>query len=146
MAGISTLADTKELGTSRWKEVIEQNSSTTYLSYNERVDVLTLLIVPPNTPKIVHYLDEHVAFLYGPETKQVIGLRIGSFERRFLPKYSDLKEVWKLGEVEIHLNDFGDLSIAVQQFEKKKPVVTYEISKIAHRIAEKSGLELTVPS
>jgi hypothetical protein len=114
--------------------------------FNKYVDIFTLLIVPPDTPKIVHYLDEHVALLYEPDTMQVIGLRIESFECSFLPKYASLKKAWKLSGTQVQLHNFGDLSIAVQQFEQRKPVVAYEVSKIAHNIAEKSGIEIPIPA
>ena len=51
--------------------------------YNEQVDSFTLLIVSQKIKKIVHYIDEHVALLYDPETKEIVGVRIESFKREW---------------------------------------------------------------
>ena len=58
--------------------------------YNEQVDSFTLLIVSQKIKKIVHYIDEHVALLYDPETKEIVGVRIESFQKGFLPKYAQV--------------------------------------------------------
>ena len=139
MADIERLIDTRELRTSLWTETVEEDGSKTSIYYNNRVDSLTLLIVPRNTPKRVHYIDEHVALLYLPDNKEVIGLRVEAFRRSFLPKYAELQKAWSLRDTGVELRDFGDLTIAIR---RKEPLVAQEISRITGRLARKKGLTL----
>ena len=139
MADIERLIETGDLRTSLWAETVEDDGSQTSIYYNNRVDVLTLLIVPRNTRKRVHYIDEHVALLYTPDNKEVIGLRVEAFRRSFLPKYSELQKVWSLRDTGVELQDFGDLTIAIRQ---KEPLVAQEISRITGKLARQKGLRL----
>lgn len=115
---IERLVETTELKTTIWKEILEERGFTPQFKYNERVDSLMLLLVPKNTPTIVHYIDDHVALLYTPNDREVVGLRVESFKRSFLPKYADLQDEWRLSDT-CKLEDFGDLIIAVQNTKKE---------------------------
>ena len=139
MAGLERLVDTKELKTTLWTQVNERPGLQTFIYYNERVDALTLLIVPRETRKRVHYIDDHVALLYDPQTMEVIGIRVESFQRSFLPKYAELEKAWSLKDKGIQLNDFGDLVIAVNRV---RPRVVEVLSTITGDLAEKRGLKL----
>lgn len=142
MADISRLVETRELNTDFWQRTVKQDGSRSYINYNEQVDALTLLIVPPETRKIVHYIDENVALLYEPEGKEIIGVRIESFQRSFLPVHNQLERVWRLSGRGVQVNDFGDLIIAVQRFEETRPKVANEISKITGHILQPKGIQL----
>lgn len=141
MAEIEPLIKTDELKTSIWKTQVEKKYYPTF-RYDERVDVLILLFVPPGQPTIAHYIDDHVALLYLQDEKEVVGLRVEAFERSFLPKYSNLQNIWRLRD-NCDLKDFGDLIISVR---RNEPVIAKELSSITHRIAEKRGLELPIPA
>lgn len=142
---IERLVETTELRTSKWRQIIADRSFEPQLRYNEKTDALTLLLVPRNTPTIVHYIDDHVALLYIPENREVVGLRVESFRRSFLPKYADLQEEWRLSS-NCRLEDFGDLIIMVQKYAELEPIFAKKLSRITHRLAEERGLELPVPA
>jgi hypothetical protein len=110
--------------------------------YNDQVDAFTFLIVTPNTPKIIHYIDEYVALLYNPESMEVIGIRVEAFECKFIPKYAKLQKAWRLSDSVKELCDFGDLIIEAR---KRETIVVDELSKITHNIVEKQGFKLPVP-
>lgn len=141
MATIDRLVETNELKTTVWKEQIANPRVRPYFLYNDLVDALTLLVVDPIRPKITHYIDDYVALLYDPDSLEIIGVRVEAFERGFLPSYVGLQKVWRLCDKDAALKDFGDLTIFVQRME---PLITTEISRITHTIAEKRGLELPV--
>lgn len=82
---IERLVETTQLNTSRWRQIIAERVFEPQLRYSEKTDALTLLLVPRDTPTIVHYIDDHVALLYTPEDREVVGLRVESFRRSFLP-------------------------------------------------------------
>jgi len=143
MAAIERLIETKELKTNWWFDLVASKRVRPHYYYNEIVDSFTLLFVDPNTPKIVHYIDDYVALLYHPDSKEIIGIRVESFVRGFLPLYSVLEEAWRLRGKDIELHNFGELAFEVKKFE---PVVTNELSKITRGLAEKRGLALPVPA
>lgn len=145
MAGLEQLIDTKELKTTLWTETLEKEHSVTYLKYNKKVDTLTLLVVPKDTPTIVHYIDEHVALLYQPESRQIVGLRVEAFQRSFLPKYSSLQKIWRLSDT-CELENFGDLIIASRHYENKEPEVARELTQITQNLVGKRGIRLPVPA
>lgn len=145
MAGlVERLVETSNLNTARWAEIIKAGTPPRF-SYNRRVDSVVMLFVPPETLVVAHYLDDHVALLYTPEDREVVGIRIESFERSFLPKYSELQQRWKLSDV-CELENFGDLSIAAQKYETEKPVMARQISQITHSLVERRGLNLPIPA
>lgn len=142
---IERLVETTELKTSKWKEIIAEEGFTPELKYNDRTDSLMLLLVSRSTPTVVHYIDDHVALLYTPQDREVVGLRVESFQKSFLPKYADLQAEWRLSD-KCKLEDFGDLIIAVQTYKKREPIIARRISEITHQIVEQRGLELPVPA
>ena len=145
MAGIvERLVDTNNLNTTKWAKIIKAGTSPCF-SYNRRVDSVVMLFVPPETLVVAHYLDDYVALLYTPEDREVVGIRIESFERSFLPKYSELQQRWRLSNV-CKLENFGDLSIAAQMYEAEKPDMTRQISQITHSLVERRGLNLPIPA
>jgi len=139
MARLKRLVKTSQLKTNLWKERVGKKEFKSNIYYNETVDSLSLLIVPPTTKKIVHYIDDHVALYYEPESLEVIGVRVEAFERSFLPKYAELKKAWCLSDTGKQLHDFYDLLIAV---EYRQPQIATEITKIAGGLLLSKGLKL----
>jgi hypothetical protein len=147
MAEIERLRETSELKTTRWRNIMKEGEPSSYIKYDNRVDALCLLFVPPDTPTIVHYIDDHVALLYTPDDMEIVGVRIEDFERGFMNKYSNLQQAWRLSD-KCNIEDFGDLIIATRRFEIEKRKVekklSRELSHITHEIAGKKGIELPV--
>jgi hypothetical protein len=143
METIQRLVETNELRTSLWAKHVEEDSIQPSLFYNPIVDALTLLIIHKKGRRIVNYVDDHVALLYTPDEKEVIGLRIEGFKRAFLPKYADLNEAWSLSNKGRNLQDLGDLMIIVH---KREPVLVKELSRITESIVKSKGIDLPVPA
>jgi hypothetical protein len=95
MAGIKRLIETGELKTNRLRA-----ATSTYSDYDEDFDALILLVVPPDTETVVHYLDDepHVALLYEPDSLEIVGVQIEDFELSFIPWLEASKREWKLSE------------------------------------------------
>lgn len=143
MAEIKRLVETSQLNTKQWMNNIVEGKQKSVFYYNPEVDAFTLLFDDPAKPRVVHYIDEHVALLYEPDTLEIVGVRVEAFERAFLPQYARLEKTWNLKDKQVKLTDLWDLTITVQM---NQPIVTKEISKITHTIAKKRGLELPVPA
>lgn len=135
---IHRLAATKDLKTTLWQAAARRKAPL-YFFYDAEVDLLRLLIIDPQTPKVVHYLDEHVALLYHRDTHEIIGLHIEAFEKGFLPMYAELQKAWRLSDNCHDLHDLGDMVITVR---KQEAVIAQQISKIARPVAAKVGMEL----
>ncbi len=144
MAGLTLerLVQTSELKTTIWKRSADKSSRPLF-AYNNRVDTITLLVTGQREPTIAHYIDDHVALLYQPDTLEVIGVRVEAFKRSFLPMYARLEKAWKLSDQCSELEDLGDLIIAVK---KQEHIMATEVSKITSQIAETKGLALPVPA
>ena len=143
MAGIKRLVDSNELKTNLWKKTIKQKGNKhPYFYYNKLVDAFTMLLVDPvNLKRVVHYIDEHVALIYEQENKEIIGIRIEAFEHSFLPKYSELEKTWRLSDSHVEINDFGDLTIIVEEYKAK---IANELFLTTHKIIEEQGVNLPV--
>jgi hypothetical protein len=121
-----------------WKEAARKNA-TPYFYANRRIDVVMVMVVDPRTPKVTHFVDEHVALLYEEESREVIGFRIEGFEKSFLPKYASLQKVWKLSDISKELTNVGDLHITARQHEAQ---MASELTKIARPILAKAGMDV----
>ncbi len=137
-ARIKKLVDTHSLKMNLWKEAARKNAPP-YFYANRRIDVVMVMVVDPRTPKVAHFVDEHVALLYEEESREVIGFRIEGFEKSFLPKYASLQKVWKLSDISKELTTVGDLHITARQYETQ---MAMELAKVARPILAKAGMEV----
>jgi hypothetical protein len=137
-ARIKKLVDERSLKMNLWKEAARKNA-TPYFYANRRIDVVMVMVVDPRTPKVTHFVDEHVALLYEEESREVIGFRIEGFEKSFLPKYASLQKVWKLSDISKELTTVGDLHITARQHEAQ---MASELTKIARPILAKAGMDV----
>jgi hypothetical protein len=134
------LISTKELKTEYWRATIEEGRANLQIYYEKQVDALSFFIADQGKERIiVHYVDRLVALLYRYSDKEIVGLRVDAFKKRFLPRYSELEKVWKLSDSGIDIQDFGDLEIAAR---KRVGPVAREIYRAADPIVEKKGLKL----
>jgi hypothetical protein len=92
---VKRLIETGELKTNRLRA-----ATSTYTDYDEDFDALIMLVVPPDTETVVHYLDDepHVALLYEPASLEIVGVQIEDFELSFIPWLEASKREWKLSE------------------------------------------------
>ncbi len=139
-ARIEKLVDERSLKMNLWKEAARKNA-TPYFYANRRIDVVMVMVVDPRTPKITHFVDDHVALLYLEDSREVIGFRIEGFEKSFLPKYASLQKVWKLSDISRDLTTVGDLHITARQRETQ---LANELTKVTRPIFAKAGMEVPV--
>ena len=104
--------------------------------YDPEFDSLILLFVDPNKETIVHYVDDHVALLYEPATKEVVGIQVEAFQKAFIKQYDSVAKAWKLQENCEDINDLGDLVLA---FERQKPQVSQEVFRVTEDILHHGG-------
>ena len=139
MAGIEPLISTSELKTNLLTRLGKEKPRRIYINYDKVFDALMLLFVSPDTETVVHYVDDHVALLYQPETLEIVGLQVEAFEHRFLSAHENVQRVWRLRDAGITLEDFGDIVFA---FERIKPNLAREVVKAAEDVLGEPGAEL----
>lgn len=118
----------------------EAGKGRAYLHYDPVFDALMILFVSPDTETVVHYVDDHVALLYEPETREVVGLQVEAFERSFVPRHDAVRRVWRLSEAtDTKIEDLGDMIFAV---EARTPEVTREVVRASAPALGSRGQEL----
>jgi len=122
MLDLEELMDIKSLKTNFLSDNLGKTEPRKH--YDKENDVFSFLFTSSKDRLIVHYVDDYVALLYRYSDNEVVGLRVESFLREFLPKYATSKKEWKLSETGICLKEF-DLKI---QCEIKR------IPKYSHRV------------
>jgi hypothetical protein len=137
-ARIKNLVNTHSLKMNLWTKAAHQHAKP-YFYADPRLDVIMVMIVDPRTPKITHFVDEHVALLYEENTREVIGFRIESFGKSFLPQYASLQMVWKFSDVSKDFTNVGDLHISARQHDIQ---MANELTKVARPILAKAGMEV----
>jgi len=137
-AHIEKPVDTHSLKMNLWKEAARKNAAP-YFYANRRIDVVMVMVVDPRTPKVVHFVDDHVALLYQEDSREVVGFRIEGFEKGFLPKYASLQKVWKLSDISKELATVGDLRITARQRETQMAAA---LTKVARPILAKAGMKV----
>jgi hypothetical protein len=136
MAEIKRLVETNQLKTSRLAESIFSTNQPAFFKYDTEFDALIFLVVPPSTETVAHYLDEHVALLYEPRTKEVVGLQVEDFEHSFIPQHEEVLRVWRLSDSPTKIEDFRDLVITV---ESVQPKVAKEVFKVTEDLLSSQG-------
>lgn len=127
MAEIERLVETKSLKTARLMAAISHKHPC-YLLYDGVSDELLLQFVSPETMTVVHYVDEHMAFLYDPSSMEILGFQVEAFQKSFLPQHPSMRRVWRLSDAGVELEDMGDLVVI---FEQRKQEMAREIVNYA---------------
>jgi hypothetical protein len=134
MAELKPLIATDQLKTSLLAGLAKKKPQQCFVNYDDDFDALMILVVSPDTETVVHYLDEHIALLYQPETLEIVGLQVEAFESNFVPSHSSVQRVWRLSDaVGSKLESVGDMLLVV---EKIKPEVAREVVNASHDLPE----------
>lgn len=141
MAKIKRLVETKELQTAFFEELQERGPAPILFNYDERFDALMFLFVSPDTETVAHYVDEHVALLYEPDSKQVVGMQIEDFEHSFVPQHESVRREWRLSGSAAELDSLGDIIFIV---ERQKPQVVREVVRATEDLIFRNDNELSV--
>ncbi len=138
MARLEHLTFTSELKTSLLETLVKTNKIQLWVRYDDDFDALVIRFVP-DAETIVHYLDDHVALLYQPTSKEIVGMQIEDFVHSFLPLHDTVQKVWRLSDADAKIETMGDLILA---FERKTPEVAREVVKAAEDVLHREGVEL----
>lgn len=135
MAIVERLVKTNQLKTTLLFKLVNRKQPP-YLLYDRETDELLLQFISPDTMTIVHYTDDNnVAFLYLPDTMEIVGFQIEAFQKNFLPQHSSLKHVWNLSDPGIQLENLDDLAII---FEQKKQEIAQEMITLTEPMLQES--------
>jgi hypothetical protein len=130
MDAIKRLVSTSSLKTSFLAHLSERKPQL-FMNYDDVSDILMLMVAPPDTETVVHYIDHNVAVLYTPNDLEIVGLQIEDFDKQFVPLYSSLKKAWTLRDTGIKRGNVWDLTVAV---EEKKIMFAIDVVKAAQPI------------
>jgi hypothetical protein len=123
MAEIERLVQTNSLKTAELIKAISRHQRP-YLVYDPESDELLLQFVSLENATIVHYVDEHMAFLYDPNSNEIVGFQVEAFQKSFLPKHESIRHVWRLSDTGIQLENMEELVVV---FERTKQAIAREI-------------------
>lgn len=138
MDEIKQLVSTADLKTTLLSKLAAEKSRHTYVKYDDVFDALMLLVVSPEHETVVHYVDDHVALLYLPDSLEIVGLQIEDFEYSFVPEHEAVSKVWRLSTSGVKLESLGDMILAV---EKAKPEVAREVVKATESVLGEPAAE-----
>ena len=125
---LQTLVSTSSLKTKKLARLAKAENLRFH--YDEYVDMLMILFVPPETETVAHYIDEHVAVLYESRTKEIVGLQIESFQKGFLPKHINLQKVWKLTDA-VGDEKPQNINEMILKVEEVKPLFAKEVVRLS---------------
>ena len=118
MARTRRLVETKELKTRYLSRILGNKVKVrTFHRYDEDLDTVFILFVDPSRETVTHPVDDHAALLYDPETLEVVGVTIESFEKGFLRQQAS--KVWKLSKTGLVFEKGADLAF---RFEAEKTI------------------------
>jgi hypothetical protein len=139
LTGFRRLIDTSQLKIGLLAQLARDKHSPLVVHYNSDFDAFMLLVVSPETETVVHYVDDHVAFLYHPDTLEIVGLQVEDFRHSFVTNHEAVRRVWELGATNAELHDFGDVLLAVNAL---KPKIAREVVEAAKETLGEPGEEL----
>jgi len=127
MANLDVIIKTNELKTNLLKRDPKD------VKYDKDFDALRIYFEDSVKRFVVHYLDDYVAVLFSPETKEIIGIQVEAFDKVFIRKHSDLESAWILSKncEEHNLENIGDMMFFAQRRYKK---INEEVKEIAESL------------
>lgn len=121
---MTQLVKNSELKSEYWRTMQQSKKDANHIYYDKELDTLVLSVDCPQERIITHYIDSCVALLYRYSDKELIGIRIESFSKRFT---SHLKEygTWKLSENDVHIDGIDDMlfSLKIQNISKPEETI-----------------------
>lgn len=139
MDEIKQLVSTENLRTTLIENLAKEGRQSVFVKYDSAFDALIVLVVSPEFETIVHYVNDHVALLYLPDTHEIVGLQIEDFEHSFVPQHEAVSRLWRLRDAGIKLENFGDMILAVERI---KPAVAREVVKATEDVIGEPAAEL----
>jgi hypothetical protein len=117
MASLKPIIDPSEFKTSFL------HNKPVFLKYDRNFDALMIFFDNPRQRAVVHYLDDYVALLFSPVSKEIIGIQVEAFEKAFIQKHSTIENAWRLSEncQDHNIKDIGDMMFLVQV--RQEPII-----------------------
>jgi hypothetical protein len=140
MAHSNRLVKTTQLKTNLLHKSALQKSLQLSVDYDKDFDALYIRFVAPDpsVDTVVHFIDDHVAFLYRADDMEIVGLQVEDFELSFLPSHANVMRVWKASDAGITFEDLGDMMLEVG---RRKPKVAREIVRATEDVLGEPGVE-----
>ena len=111
---MNELIQTSELKTDYWQELVHNKVFDPKLRYDEVLDTFFVHFTVHEKDRIItHSIDRYVAFLYRYSDKEIIGIRVEAFKRRFLIKFGCPNE-WKLSKTGQRLRGIEEFAFVVR--------------------------------
>ncbi len=70
-------------------DAIAHGRKPVHSNYDQRLDTITMLFVPPGRNTFVYYIDGDLALVCDMESLEVLGFQIEAFVKEFLPKQAN---------------------------------------------------------
>jgi len=109
-----------------------------YFRYDPKFDALMIMFIAPEHETVVHYLDEYIALLFQPKTKEIVGFQVENFKHSFLPKHQGVRKVWEIKE-DMTLEYFDELYL---KFEDMKTKLAQAIFNVSASSLVEQGLQI----
>lgn len=144
MADLEPLVNATDLKTDRFFALTSKDG-VVQAHYDETVDALMLMFVPIEIETFVHYVDDAIGLLCTIDTLQVVGFRIESFKKSFLPQHADAKRIWSIKATDLVIQDLGDFLFLAEQNKLTIARIAREIVKITRATLGKNQVRLALP-
>jgi hypothetical protein len=125
MAIKRNLISSKDLNMETFDCFMQDEAATPYsIDYDPVFDALFVYIKPAKKETIVQYVTDRLGLIYEYKTKEVIGVQIDAFNKKFLKEYPKLRKAWEF-------EDCGDFASASREIEERKPIIAREVVQVA---------------
>jgi hypothetical protein len=141
---IEPIVQTTELQTGFLGRNFRRHPGPFHINFDDDLDVVVLMFVSPETPTVVHSVDDdEVSLLVVPDTLEVVGLQVENFRSSFMRRHPNVARAWRLSDTGLELREFGDILLAL---EKNQLTVAAEIVQATRDDFERSDISLSIPA
>jgi uncharacterized protein YuzE len=122
------LVKSSKLKSEYWQKMQQNREKANHVCYDKELDTLILSVESPKDRIITHYIDSCVALLYRHSDKELVGIRIESFSKRFTP-YLKQHKTWKLSEKEVYIEGIEDMVFGIRVRRSETPKETIHLER-----------------
>ena len=137
MVGTTRLMDVKSLKTNIWSSNIKQKMMPEVF-YDKHNDTLTMVFAQTEGRILLHYVDYFVGLLFRYADREIVGIQIDSFSRRFFPIHAQENKGWCLSNSGVQING-EDFTIFCKTDNRS---VVEKVTTITSDIVKKDGIPL----
>lgn len=93
-----------------------------------------VLFVSPEQETVVHYIDNHMAVLYEPDSREIVGFQVEAFESAFIKMHNNVQSAWTIDVGSVTLN------LAIDTVRKQQKLFVQELGNVARPKLQQRGL------